>query len=59
MGNAAAATHTRRYVTWEHQLFLPDIPGTYQVWVATVFLPGAIARDMFGDPNAAGRALLH
>ena len=37
----------------------PDIPGTYQVWVATAFLLGAIAREMFGDPNAAGRALLH
>jgi len=37
----------------------PDIPGAYQVWVATAFLLGAIARDTFGDPNAAGRAVLH
>ena len=36
----------------------PDIPGAYQVWVATAFLLGAIARDTFGDPNAAGRAVL-
>jgi DNA-binding CsgD family transcriptional regulator len=36
-----------------------DIPSTYRVWVATAFLLGAIARNAFGDPNAAGRALLH
>ena len=37
----------------------PDIPGAYQVWVATAFLLGAIAREMFGDPTAAGHAPLH
>ncbi len=36
----------------------PDIPSAYRVWVATAFLLGAMARDTFGDPNAAGRALL-
>jgi DNA-binding NarL/FixJ family response regulator len=36
----------------------PDIPGAYQAWVAAAFLLGAMARDTFGDPNAAGRALL-
>jgi DNA-binding NarL/FixJ family response regulator len=35
----------------------PDIPSAYRVWVATAFLLGAMARDTFGDPNAAARAL--
>jgi hypothetical protein len=35
---------------------LPDIPQAHRVWVAAAFLPGAIARDALGDPDAAGRA---
>jgi LuxR family transcriptional regulator, maltose regulon positive regulatory protein len=36
---------------------LPDVPGAYRAWVVAAFLLGAIARDVFGDPDAAGRAL--
>ena len=35
----------------------PDIPSAYRVWVATAFLLGAMARDTFVDPTAAGRPL--
>ena len=37
----------------------PEIPSAYRVWMATAFLLGAMARDTFGDPNGAGRALVH
>ena len=36
---------------------LPDVPGAYRAWVVAAFLLGAIARDVLGDPDAAGRAL--
>ncbi len=38
---------------------LLDGPGADRVWMAAAFLLGAIARDTFGDPQAAERALQH
>jgi hypothetical protein len=32
-----------------------DVPEAYRIWVATAFLLGAVARDTFADPDAAGR----
>ena len=34
-----------------------DVPGAYRAWVVAAFLLGAIARDVLGDPDAAGHAL--
>ena len=36
---------------------LPDVPGAYRAWVLAAFLLGTIAREVLGDPDAAGRAL--
>jgi DNA-binding CsgD family transcriptional regulator len=36
---------------------LPEAPAAYRAWVVAAFLLGTIARDIPGDPDAAGRAL--
>jgi LuxR family transcriptional regulator, maltose regulon positive regulatory protein len=34
-----------------------DVPAACRIWIAATFMLGAIARDMLGDLDAAGRSL--
>jgi DNA-binding CsgD family transcriptional regulator len=54
-GNGKPSAHGDRLTTAVPMPPL-DIPG---VWVAAAFLLGAMSRDTFGDPDAAGRARRH